>query len=69
MNPSNLINMYQQLKANPMQMLSRRFNLPQNINNPNDIIQHLLDTGQVSQEQLNNAMTMANSPQFKNMMK
>lgn len=69
MNPSNLISMYQQLKANPMQMLSRRFNLPQNINNPNDIIQHLLDTKQISQEQLNNAMTMANSPQFKNMMK
>lgn len=58
--PNNLINMYQQLKANPMQMLSRKFNLLQNMNNPNDIIQHLLDTGQISQEQLNNAMTMAN---------
>lgn len=62
--PNNLLTMYQQLKANPMQMLSRRFNLPQNINNPNDIIQHLLDTGQISQEQLNNAMSMANSPQM-----
>lgn len=58
--PNNLINMYQQLKSNPMQMLSRKFNLPQNMNNPNDIIQHLLDTGQISQEQLNNAMNMAN---------
>lgn len=57
--PNNLLSMYQQLKANPMQMLSRRFNLPQNINNPNDIIQHLLDTQQISQEQLNNAMNMA----------
>lgn len=66
--PNNLLNMYQQLKANPMQMLSRRFNLPQNINNPNDIIQHLLDTKQISQEQLNNAMSMANSPMVQQLM-
>lgn len=56
----DLMNYYNQLKSNPMQMLSRRFNIPKNLdmNNPNDIIQHLLNTGQVSQNQVNNAMQM-----------
>jgi hypothetical protein len=56
----DLMNYYNQLKSNPMQLLSRKFNIPQNvdINNPNDIIQHLLNTGQVSQQQVNNAMKM-----------
>lgn len=56
----DLMNFYNQLKSNPMQMLSRRFNIPQNVNlkNPNDIIQHLLNTGQVSQNQVNQAMQM-----------
>ena len=58
--PNNILNLYQQFKANPMQYLSRRFNLPQNMNDPNDIIQHLLDTRQITQEQVNNVMNMAN---------
>jgi hypothetical protein len=53
--------MYQQLRTNPMQMLTRRFNLPQNvnINNPNDIIQYLLNTGQIQQQQYNSARQYA----------
>ena len=56
----DLMNFYNQLKSNPMSVLSKKFNIPQNvdINNPNDIIQHLLNTGQVSQQQVNNAMKM-----------
>jgi hypothetical protein len=53
-----------------MAMLSQRFNIPQNLNNPNDIIQHLLNSGQISQAQVNNAMNMRNNPmiqQFFNM--
>ena len=62
MNPFNLMSAYQSFVQNPMQMLNLRFNIPQNINmsNPNDIIQHLLNTGQVTQEQLNNVMNMRN---------
>ena len=58
----DIMNYYNQLKSNPMQLLSRRFNIPQNLDlsNPNDIIQHLLNTGQVSQSQVNNAMKMKN---------
>ena len=59
---NDLLQMYQMFMQNPMQMLSQRFNLPQNLNNPNDILQHLLNTGQVSQEQVNQAMQMRNNP-------
>ena len=63
-NMNNLMNLYQQLRSNPMQILSRRFNLPQNINmnDPNAILQHLLNSGQVSQDQVNRVMGMRNNP-------
>ena len=48
-----------------MMMLSQKYNIPQGINNPNDIIQHLLNTNQVSQAQVNQAMQMRNHPMFK----
>lgn len=50
--------MYQQFRQNPMAMLSQKYNIPQNLNDPNEIIQHLLNTGQVSQNQVNQAMQM-----------
>ena len=58
MMPNNMLQMLAQIKSNPMAVLGQRFNLPQNLNNPNDIIQHLLNTGQVSQAQVNQAMQM-----------
>lgn len=67
-NINDFMNLYQQLKSNPVQFLSRRFNIPQNINNPNDIIQHLLNTGQVTQEQVNQVMGMKNNPVLKQIM-
>ena len=57
--------MLNQFKQNPMAVLSQRFNIPQNMSDPNQIIQHLLNTGQVSQQQVNNAMQMRNHPMFK----
>lgn len=61
---NNLMQMYQQMMQNPIAALTQRFNIPQNIdaNDPSAIIQHLLDTNQVSQAQVNNAMNMGNSP-------
>ena len=51
--------MLQQLKANPMQMLAKRFNLPENLpKDPQDILQYLLNSGQISQQQVDNAMQM-----------
>lgn len=60
---NNIVQMYQQLVNNPVQFLmQRKFNLPENINtkDPNAIIQHLLNSGQVSQAQVNQAMQMRN---------
>lgn len=53
--------MLQQLQSNPMAVLSKRFNIPQgvDVSDPNAIIQHLMNTGQVSQQAYNNARNMA----------
>jgi ferritin len=69
-NINQMMQMYQQLRSNPMQILAKRFNLPQNINmnNPSDIIQHLLNTGQVSQQQINSLMGMRNNPMIQQLM-
>lgn len=61
MNNNNFVTMLNQIKSNPVQFLmQRRLNVPQNItNDPNAIVQHLLNTGQISQEQYNQAAQMA----------
>ena len=58
----NIMTMLQQLKANPVQfLLQRKFNIPQNIslNDPNAILNYLVTSGQISQNQINNAYQMA----------
>lgn len=58
---NNVIQMLQTFKANPMQyLMQRRLNVPQSMmNDPNAIINHLLQTGQVNQDQLNRAYQAA----------
>ena len=58
---NNFVAMLNQIGNNPVQFLmQRRLNVPQNISNdPNAIVQHLLNTGQISQEQYNQAAQMA----------
>lgn len=59
---NNPLAMLQQLKANPMQfLLQRKMNIPNGLpmNDPNAILNHLLQTGQVSQEQINRAYQAA----------
>lgn len=61
MNPMQMI---QQLKANPIQFLQRAgFNVPNNLNDSNQIIQHLMNSGQISQQRYEQARQMA--AQFK----
>ena len=44
---------------NPIQFLQRAgFNVPQNLNSPNDIIQHLMNSGQISQQNYERARQM-----------
>ena len=59
MNMMNMLAQFQQFKKNPMAMLSQRFNSPQNLSDPNDIVKHLVDSGQVSKDQINQFSQMA----------
>lgn len=58
---SNMMQLVQKCKGNPMQMLMQmKMNVPSNIaSDPNAILNHLMSTGQVSQEQVNRAYQMA----------
>lgn len=60
--PNQMMGMLQQLKQNPMQFLmQRRMNIPQGIpmNDPQAILNYLVQTGQVTQEQINSAYQAA----------
>lgn len=60
-NPNQLMQMVTQIKNNPMSMLGR-YGIPQNISNdPNAVVQHLLNNGRITQAQYNNAVQQANS--------
>lgn len=60
MGGGNPLAMLQQLKQNPLSMLQRAgFNVPQNLNSPQDIVQHLMNSGQLSQQQYDQARQMA----------
>jgi len=65
------MNIFQQFMQNPQEMLRRKYNIPGNVNmnNPNDIIQHLLNSGQVSQNDVNRVMQMRNNPMIQNMIR
>lgn len=56
----NPMTMLAQLKSNPLGALRQAgFNVPENLSNPQAIIQHLMNSGQVSQQQLIQAQQMA----------
>ena len=60
MNNSNPMAMMAQFRSDPLGFLRKAgYNVPNNINDPNAIIQHLMNTGQVSQQQMNNAHLFA----------
>ena len=63
----NIMQMLPQIKANPMQfLLQQRLNIPQSImNDPQAIMNHLLQTGQVNQQQVNSAYQMAQQMGFR----
>ena len=64
MMPNQLMGMLGQLKANPMQFLmQRKLNLPQsiNMNDPQAILNHLIQSGQINQQQINQAYQIMQS--------
>ncbi len=62
MNKPNITALFRQFMGNPMQaMMQSKLNIPKEIqNDPTAIIQHLMSSGQMSQEQYNKARQMAN---------
>lgn len=59
-NPMQMMQLLQQLQGNPAQFLGRMgIQIPQGMNDPNQIIQHLMSSGRVSQAQYDQARQMA----------
>lgn len=60
-NMGNIMQMLPQIKQNPMSFfLRRRWNIPQNmLNDPEQIMNYLLQTGQINQQQVNAAYQQA----------
>ena len=66
-NNMNIMQMFGQFKQNPMQSISRQYHTPQNVgSNPQQIVQYLLDSGQINQQMVNRAQQMM--PQFNQML-
>ena len=64
----NLIQAIMQARANPMAVISKCYNIPQNLqrsDNGQEIAQYLLDTNQITQGELNSKMKQSREPQFK----
>lgn len=61
--------MLMEFKQNPIGLLSQRFNIPMNLSDPVQILQYLLNTNQVSQQQVNSIMQMKNNPTIQNLLR
>ena len=62
-NFTNFLQMLNELKSNPVAFAAKnKYNIPQGMTDPNEITQYLLNTGQTSQTQVNNAMKLRNNP-------
>ena len=64
----SIFDFVQRFKADPIGCLAKKYNIPPNLNDPNAILQHLLNSGQVSQADMNRVMQMVNNPQIRNML-
>lgn len=55
-----MIEQLNRIMKNPGEYVAQcGLNVPQNIKGPNDIIQYLMNTGQISQQKYNQAVSMA----------
>jgi hypothetical protein len=66
---NSMLSMIAQFRQNPMSVLSQRYNIPPNLTDPNEILQYLLNTQQVSQDQVNRVMQMRNNPQVQQLLR
>ena len=67
---SNTYNQVAQAMNNPMAVISQMYKVPMNMQNPQGIAQYLLDSGQITQQQLNQKIAEArNNPILRKLMK
>lgn len=66
---NSMLSMIAKFRQNPMSVLSQRYNIPPNLTDPNEILQYLLNTQQVSQDQVNRVMQMRNNPQIQQLLR
>ena len=60
LNQNNMLGILSQLKQKPMTVLQKAgLNIPTNLSNPTEILNHLVRSGQINQAQLNQAQQMA----------
>ena len=52
-----VMQMMQQIRSNPQSVL-QRFGIPQECNNPESVAKYLMDSGRVTQDQINQAGSM-----------
>ena len=59
-NPQQAMQLFNEFSQSPAQTLARMgYNIPQNISTPDQIGQYLLSTGQITQQQIQQAQTMS----------
>lgn len=61
---NQLTQMYSQFMKDPLAMLSKRFRIPEDLKDPQQIVQHLLNSNQISQSQLNMYVSQASRNPF-----
>lgn len=61
---NSMVSVYQQYRNNPMEAVRSMYDVPNDIDesNPDAIIQHLYNTQQISQQQLNRVNSLRNNP-------
>ena len=61
---NSMVSAYEQYRADPMQAVRATYNIPEDIDtsNPDNIIQHLYNTGQVTPQQMNRINSLRNNP-------
>lgn len=68
-----MLNQFRNFMGNPMSFMQQRnMQIPQGVNNPTDIIQNMLNNGQITQEQYNYVNQLKNqiqsNPQYQQYM-
>lgn len=68
---NNMFLQFQQFMSNPQQVISRMGIPQQYASDPNGMIQYLMNSGKITQQQYNQAQSMARQlvPQFQQMFK